>query len=138
MVCFRMKSGETMNVFCKKNNILYASLYELCDRYGLTPDEALAHYLRRKGKKNENNLRFYYRGISAKRYCLEKRLSPNCFYRNLLKGFSIDEAIEQARLFKIKRDMTGGISLWQYCLKNKLNYREELKKQKVKLLQLKK
>lgn len=42
MVCFRMKSGETMNAFCKKNNILYVSLYELCDRYGLTPDETFA------------------------------------------------------------------------------------------------
>lgn len=42
MTCFRLKSGETMMHYCKRNGLCYQKYHNRCDSFGMTPDEAIA------------------------------------------------------------------------------------------------
>lgn len=80
MTCFKMKSGENLHSFCKKNGIIYSTIFTRIDRMGLTPEEAIAFkkYDRKKGIIKID-------GLTYKEYTKIHHCSHTEFYKKAKK-----------------------------------------------------
>lgn len=67
-------------------------------------------------------------GLSIWKYAKLKKISYQTIYAGIQRGLSVDEACEQAKQRKNRKDshikyFVGKRSLRYYCAKNNLNYR---------------
>lgn len=50
MAWLKMKDGESLLKYCKRTGISYSSVWQIIDNEGLTPEEAVEEYKKRKLK----------------------------------------------------------------------------------------
>lgn len=83
MAIIKLKNGESVFSFCKKNKIPYISVWCNIDK-GLEPDEAIERAVARRGKRWADKL--HYNGKPLMEYCRENGLSYQHMRRKLLLG----------------------------------------------------
>lgn len=99
--CFRLKSGETMYSFCKRNGLNKSTAWRRADA-GMSPDDIVDWLIANKGKgRGLNNCKYLMSsgnslvsearklGLSesnAKRLVIEKKMSPDDAIKELISA----------------------------------------------------
>ena len=92
MTCFYMKNGQTMREFCREHKYDYQNVMRLCDRKGLTPEEAVKEYVNRPSR-----WKYVIDGIPLSKYCKIHGISYDTVLgRVLYKGYTLKEAVKRS------------------------------------------
>ena len=126
MICFRLKTGESLHSYCVKNKLAYAPIYRKIDEKGMSVEEALSEYLTNKGRK-DFNCKYFYKGKKLTEiFGCDTTQYNTCLYYIKIKGLSIEEAVEkclhQPTRVNGYKHWYKGVPLIKYCKKHNINY----------------
>lgn len=95
IVCFRLKTGETLYSFCKRNNISYVTVFCKIER-GMSVDDAAEEALKNVFKRERNNCKYVLKnGKTLRSQCIENKVCTRSCYRLIKNGYTPDEALSK-------------------------------------------
>lgn len=104
MTCLRLSNGQTLKEFCKKNHVSYWTMYERCDRIGMTPDQAISTEALKK--RNIHSVEDHGKVLSLKRACLRYSVNyESVLSRRTRKAETIQQAFDY---YKNSRERRAG------------------------------
>lgn len=86
--------GLSVNQWATRKKVCYQTIYMAIKR-GLSPDEACAYALKRRGHK-DNHARYFVGKKSLKNYCETKGINYRSVCRKIRAGMSINLAIKRS------------------------------------------
>ena len=95
-----MKDGETLLSYCKRNGLSYWTMHTRCDKFGLTPEEALV-----RPPREYKNL-FYVNGEPLKKSCRKHKINYSSVLTRMYRlKCSVEEAFKH---FKEREKINDG------------------------------
>ena len=96
MTCFRLKTGESLWSWCKKNNCNYSAIYKRMDAGCPYVEDAIADYLPRCGHKHGE--KYFYKGVVLRKYFGD--LNPyQMALKRIRNGMPIEQAVAEVETF---------------------------------------
>lgn len=96
MTCFRLKTGETLMSWCKKNNCNYKAIVNRIERGAPTVEDAIAGYLPRRGHKH--NEKYFYKGQLMRKY-FGNINAYQLALKRINNGTPIEQAVAEVETF---------------------------------------
>lgn len=101
MTCFRLKTGETLMSWCKKNNCCYAAIVNRIENGASTVEAAIDGYLSNRG----NHTKYFYKGKSLCAYFGRHAAAYQITLERIWRGMSVEQAVAEVEaLYKPKEN----------------------------------
>ena len=101
MTCFRLKTGETLSAWCKKNNCCYTAIVNRIENGAPTVESAIDEYMANRG----NHTKYFYKGKSLCAYFGRRAAAYQITLERIWRGMSVEQAVaEVEEYYKNQKD----------------------------------
>jgi len=100
-VClYKLKNGMGLHRFCKQKGYSYQAIHTRIQLFDESVDEAIAEYLRRRGRK-DCHAKLFVKGMRLKDYCKEHGLSLTTVLSRYYRcRISLEDAVNFKNCYK--------------------------------------
>lgn len=103
MTCFRLKTGETLMSWCKKNNCCYPAIVNRIENGAPTVEAAIDGYMANQGKHKK----YFYKGKSLYAYFGRHTSAYQITLERIWRGMSVEQAVEEVETFYNTKETTN-------------------------------